>query len=345
MAKSETDNRKIQMADIARLAGVSTSTVSRALNGSPLINEETRSRIAELARSLSYTINLGAKNLRSGENRTVGVVIPYLRENRQHVTDPFFLGMLGSLADHLTDQNFDLLFSRIEADAIDEVSALVDSGRVCGVIIIGQWGQHDRLNQMARRQVPFVVWGGQLPQQMYCSVGSDNFNGGLMATAHLLGLGRQRVVFMGDRDATEAQQRYQGYLAAHAAQGLQPDPALYLASPFTEPEAQKAMADFLRKGVSFDAVFAASDLIAINAMGVMGAAGLRIPQDVSVVGYDDVGMAAHSFPPLTTVRQPLDLAGAALVDCLRQTIRLGHAEPQAVPTQLVVRASTSALND
>ena len=342
MVKTESDNRKIQMADIARLAGVSISTVSRALNGSPLINEETRARITELARSLSYTINLGAKNLRSGENRTVGVVIPYLSDNRQHVTDPFFLGMLGSLADHLTDQNFDLLFSRIEADAIDEVANLVDSGRVCGIIIIGQWGQHERLNQLARRQLPFVVWGGQLPQQMYCSVGSDNFNGGLLATAHLLGLGRKRVVFMGDRDATEAQQRYQGYLAAHAAHGLAPDSALYLPSPFTEPEAQSAMVDFLRRDVAFDALFAASDLIAINAMGVMGAQGLNVPHDVSVVGYDDVGMAAHSFPPLTTVRQPLDLAGAALVDGLLKVIRQGHADPQVVPTDLVIRASTCA---
>jgi DNA-binding LacI/PurR family transcriptional regulator len=344
MAKPESDNRKIQMADIARLAGVSTSTVSRALNGSPLINEETRSRISELARSLSYTINLSAKNLRSGENRTVGVVIPYLRNNRQHVTDPFFLGMLGSLADHLTDQNFDLLFSRIEADAIDDVAGLIDSGRVCGVIIIGQWGQHERLNQLARKRVPFVVWGGQLQQQMYCSVGSDNFNGGLMATDHLLNLGRKRVVFMGDRDATEVQQRYQGYLAAHTAKGLQADPALYLPSSFTELEAQKAMASFLQLGIPFDGVFAASDLIAINAMGVLGAHNISIPKDVSVVGYDDVGMAAHSFPPLTTIRQPIDLAGAALMDCLLKVIRQGHANPEVVPTELVVRASTSALN-
>jgi DNA-binding LacI/PurR family transcriptional regulator len=344
MVKPESDNRKIQMADIARLAGVSISTVSRALSGSTLINEETRARITELARSLSYTINLGAKNLRSGENRTVGVVIPYLRDNRQHVTDPFFLGMLDSLADQLTDQGFDLLFSRIEADTIDEVANWVDSGRVCGIIIIGQWGQHERLNQLARRQLPFVVWGAQLPQQMYCSVGSDNFNGGLLAAGHLLGLGRKRVVFMGNRDATEAQQRYQGYLAAHAAHGLAPDPALYLPSPFTEPKAQSAMTDFLRRGVAFDAVFAASDLIAINAMGVMGAHGLNVPKDVSVVGYDDVGMAAHSFPPLTTVRQPLDLAGAALVHCLLQVIRQGHADPRAVTTELVVRASTSAVS-
>ena len=345
MPKPETDNRKIQMADIARLAGVSTSTVSRALNGSPLINEETRLRITELARSLSYTINLSAKNLRSGENRTVGVVIPYLRDNRQHVTDPFFLGMLGSLADHLTDQNFDLLFSRIESDAIDDVASLIDSGRVCGVIIIGQWGQHDRLNQLARRQVPFVVWGGQLQQQMYCSVGSDNFNGGLLATEHLLNLGRKRLVFMGDRDATEVQQRYQGYLAAHAAKGIQPDPNLYLPSSFTELQAQKAMNEFLQRGIPFDGLFAASDLIAINAMGVMGARNINIPKDVSVVGYDDVGMAAHSFPPLTTIRQPIDLAGGALMDCLLQVIRQGHADPQVVPTELVVRASTSALGN
>ena len=342
MAKPETDNRKIQMADIARLAGVSISTVSRALNGSPLINEETRQRVTELARSLSYTINLSAKNLRSGVNRTVGVVIPYLQNNRQHVTDPFFLGMLGSLADHLTDQNFNLLFSRIDAAAIEDVAGLVDSGVVCGVIIIGQWGQHERLNQLARRRVPFVVWGGQLPQQIYCSVGSDNFNGGKLATEHLLSLGRKRVVFMGDRDATEAQQRYQGYLAAHTARGMQPDPALYLPSPFTELEAQQAMTSFLQRGISFDAVFAASDLIAINAMGVMGSQGINIPKDVSVVGYDDVGMAAHSFPPLTTIRQPIDLAGAALMDCLLEVIRQGQAEPQVVPTQLVVRASTSA---
>jgi DNA-binding LacI/PurR family transcriptional regulator len=340
MAKSDAENRKIQMADIARLAGVSISTVSRALSGSTLINEETRQRIAELAKSLSYTVNLGAKNLRSGENRTVGVVIPYLSDHRQHVTDPFFLAMLGSLADHLTDQNFDLLFSRIDARDIQNVAALYDSGRVCGIIIIGQWSQHDSLNQLARRQIPFVVWGGQLPQQMYCSVGSDNYNGGLLATTHLLQLGKQRVVFMGDRDATEAQQRYQGYVAAHAQMGKVLDPDLYLSCPFTEPEAQVAMAGFLAKGIAFDALFAASDLIAIHAMGVMRVQGLQVPQDVCVVGYDDVGMAAHSFPPLTTVSQPMDLAGEALVSSLLTVIRQGHADSRMITTALVERDST-----
>jgi len=146
MAKADADNKKIQMVDIARMAGVSTSTVSRALNGSPLINEETRQRIADLAKSLSYTINLSAKNLRSGENRTIGVVIPYQDQIRQDVTDPFFMTMLGHLADQLTKQNFDLLFSRISADRLEDLAQLYESGRVGGLIVVGQWDQHEKLN-------------------------------------------------------------------------------------------------------------------------------------------------------------------------------------------------------
>ncbi len=207
MAKADADNKKIQMVDIARMAGVSTSTVSRALNGSSLINEETRQRITDLAKSLSYTINLSAKNLRSGENRTIGVVIPYQDQIRQDVTDPFFMTMLGHLADQLTKQNFDLLFSRISAEHLEDLAQLYESGRVGGLIVVGQWGQHEKLNELARRQIPFVVWGGQLPRQLYCTVGGDNFNGGFLAANQLLSLGRRRIVFMGDKHATETQQR------------------------------------------------------------------------------------------------------------------------------------------
>ena len=185
MASSETEKRKIQMIDIARMAGVSTSTVSRALNGSSLTNEETRQRIIELARSLNYTINQSAKNLRMGDNRTIGVVIPYDKKTRQHISDPFFLGMLGSLADALTDRNYDLLLSRVDADHLDDMAALYDTGRARGLIVIGQWGHHDQLNELARRHVPIAVWGAQLPRQLYCSVGSDNLSGGQLATEHM----------------------------------------------------------------------------------------------------------------------------------------------------------------
>lgn len=341
MVKTVADKKKIQMADIARLAGVSTATVSRALNGSPLINEETRQRIMELARSLKYTINLGAKHLRSGHNRTIGVVIPYNTASRQSISDPFFLAMLGSLADALTDKGYDLLLSRVDADHLDNMAALYDSGRVGGLIMIGQWGHHDQLNELARRQLPFVTWGAQLPQQAYCSVGSDNHSGGQLAAAHLVGLGHQKIAFMGDKTLPEAEKRHAGYLKALRRAGLKTDAALCISSSFAALDAQRAMREHLDvHGLNFDALVAASDSLALAAMGVLRERGWRVPEDVSVVGYDDVEPAAHSFPPLTTVRQPLDLAGVALVDRLVQ-VMAGHApESELLPTQLVLRAST-----
>lgn len=341
MVKDVKEKRKIQMADIARLAGVSTATVSRALNGSPLINEETRQRIQELARSLSYTINLGAKNLRRGDNSTVGVVIPYNAAHRQSISDPFFLGLLGSLADALTDRQYDLLLSRVDAEHLDAIAALHDSGRVGGIIMIGQWGHHDQLNELARRKLPFVAWGAQLAHQLYCSVGSDNQNGGLLATEHVLALGCRRVAFMGDKSLPEPERRHAGYLKGLRKAGLKADPALYIESAFAPLDAQQSMREHLdRHGLNFDAVVAASDLIAMGAMGVLKERGYRVPEDVCVVGYDDVEPAAHSFPPLTTVRQPLDLAGVRLVDALIRTMAGEQPASETLPTTLVVRGST-----
>lgn len=341
MAKAEPDKRKIQMADIARLAGVSTATVSRALNGSPLINAETRLRIIELARSLNYTINLGAQNLRKGDSSTIGVVIPFNAANKQNITDPFFLAILGSLADALTDKQYDLLLSRVDADHLDRISALYDSGRVGGIVVVGQWGHHDQLNELARQRLPFVAWGAQLPGQLYGSVGSDNTSGGILATEHLLSLGCQRVAFMGNKSLPEPEKRHAGYLKALRKAGFKADPALYIATSFAPLDAQEAMRQHLdRYGLNFDALVAASDLIAIGAMGVLKERGYRVPEDVSVVGYDDVEPAAHSFPPLTTVRQPMDMAGVQLVDSLLRVMAGEKPESALLPTTLVLREST-----
>lgn len=343
MVKAVPDKKKIQMADIARLAGVSTATVSRALNGSQLINEETRQRIMELARSLNYTINLGAKNLRSGNNSTIGVVIPYNPANRQSISDPFFLAMLGSLADALTDKQYDLLLSRVDSDHLDNIASLYDSGRVGGIIMIGQWGHHDQLNELARRKLPFVAWGAQLPHQLYCSVGSDNLSGGALATEHLIALGHKRIAFMGDKALPEPEKRHAGYQKALRKAGLKPETGLYIPSSFAPLDAQQAMREHLdRYGLNFDALVAASDLVAIGAMGVLRERGYKIPEDVSVVGYDDVEPAAHSFPPLTTVRQPLNQAGVSLVDCLVKVMNGANPSSQLLTTELILRESTRA---
>jgi DNA-binding LacI/PurR family transcriptional regulator len=333
--------RRLQMADIARLAGVSTSTVSRALAGSKLISEETRTRVLELARSLKYNINIGAQNLRLKQNRTVGVVVPYDPATRQHLSDPFFLAMLGSLADALTEQGFDMLVSRVDAGALDAAAAPFDTGRVIGIVLIGQWRHHDQLNQLAARHVPIVVWGAQLPQQLYCTVGSDNLAGGALAGAHLLAQGRRRIAFFGDVNLPEIDHRYQGLCQALATAGIAPEPALLVPAAFVPDGGRLAVEELLRRDVGFDAVFAGSDLLAMGAINALRQHGLDVPGRVAVVGYDDIELASYFHPPLSTVRQPMREAGRALVGAL---LALADGQPAAsvqLPTELIVRSSTA----
>ncbi|NVM79568.1 DNA-binding LacI/PurR family transcriptional regulator [Duganella sp. SG902] len=336
----EAESRRLQMADIARLAGVSTSTVSRALAGSKLISEETRTRVMELARSLKYNINIGAQNLRMKQNRTVGVVVPYDPDTRQHLSDPFFLSMLGSLADALTEQGFDMLVSRVDASELDAAAAPFDTGRVIGIVLIGQWRHHDQLNQLAARHVPIVVWGAQLPQQLYCTVGGDNLAGGELAGAHLLAQGRRRIAFFGDINLPEIGQRYEGLCQALAKAGIAPDPALLIPASFVPDGGRLAVEELLAAAVRFDAVFAGSDLMAMEAINALRQRGLDVPGRVAVVGYDDIQLSSYFHPPLTTVRQPIQEAGRALVASLLELTEGRPAPSLQLPTQLIVRASS-----
>jgi DNA-binding LacI/PurR family transcriptional regulator len=329
------------MADIARIAGVSISTVSRALAGSALVNAETRDRVRALAQSMNYAINLGAQNLRKQRNRTIAVVIPYDRISRQHISDPFFLSMVGSLADALTDSGFDMLLSRVDAESLDEAARLVDAGVAIGIVLIGQWRHHDQLNALAARNVPIVVWGAQLPAQQYCTVGGDNELGGLLATRHLIGLGHRRIAFLGEVQLPEVEARHNGYLRALEEAGIDPDPQWLIESPFDMEAARSAVAAALRRmRPRFDALFAASDLLAIAAVQAMREARVSVPGDVSVVGYDDIAMAAYADPPLTTVHQPVRQAGIELVDALLGLVDGQAVAPRHVPVHLVQRGSS-----
>lgn len=337
---SEREKARMQMADIARLAGVSVSTVSRALNGSSLVNAETRQRVSDLARSLNYSINIGAKNLRLKQNKTIAVVVPYDTAARQHLSDPFFLSMLGSLADALTERGSDMLVSRVDADRLDLVAALFDSGRAAGIILIGQWRHHDQLNELARRRVPMVVWGAKLPHQFYCTVGSDNVEGGRLATRHLLDQGRRRIVFLGDRNLPEVTRRFEGYSDALDGANLKQESQLVIPADFTAGGGTRAVTDLVKRGVRFDAIFAASDLLAMTAINVLRQTGIHVPHDVAVVGYDDIELASHIHPPLTTVRQPIDVAGRTLVDLCARIVAGESVQSVLLPTQLVVRGTS-----
>ncbi len=334
-------NGPLQMEDIARLAGVSTSTVSRALNHSSAVNEATRKRIGDLARSLNYSINVGARNLRTQRNRTVGVVVPFDTETRQHISDPFFVSILGSLADALTERGYDMLLSRVDATRLDLAAELVASGRTIGVILIGQWHRHDQLNELAVRRLPFVVWGAQLPQQLYCTVGGDNITGGLLATDHLIATGRRRIAFFGDPALPEVGHRYEGYLRALQQRGLAFDPRLLRPTAFVEGSARRAVLELIEQQIPFDGIVASSDLLAMRAIGTLREHGLEVPRDVGVVGYDDVELAQHIHPSLTTIRQPIPQAGEALVANLLAICGGENPLPAILPTELIVRNSSA----
>ena len=331
---------RLQMADIARLAGVSVSTVSRALAGSSLVNEATRQRVAELARSLNYTINVGAQNLRLKQNRTIAVVVPYDPATRQHLSDPFFLSLIGSLADALTDRGYEMLLSRVDANRLDLAAQSYEAGRAAGIVLVGQWHHHDQLNELAVRGVPLAVWGAQLPGQAYATVGSDNVGGGQQLTRHLIERGARRIVFMGDTALEEIGQRHRGYLQALAAARRKAEPALTRLVPFEAAAIERDVEALLAEGTEFDAIFCASDLMAMTVIGVLQRHGRRVPQDVRVGGYDDIALAAHYHPALTTVRQPIDAAGEQLVAALQEQLAGGRAVSRQLVTELVVRDSS-----
>ncbi len=328
------------MQDIARLAGVSTSTVSRALNQSSLVNDATRARIEELARSLKYRINAGARNLRTQRNRTVAVVVPYDATTRQHISDPFFVGMLGSLADSLTDRGFDMLLSRVDAERLDLAADLEASGRALGVILIGQWRHHDQLNEMAVRRVPIVVWGARLTSQLYCTVGSDNLAGGALATGHLIETGRTRIAFFGDPELPEVRLRYEGYRQALDRHRIAFDPGLIFPAAFAEGSARSAVEFLIAQKTRFDAVFASSDLLAIRTISALREHGLKVPEDIAVVGYDDIELAQYGHPSLTTIRQPLIAGAEALVEALFATLEGKSPRSGVLKTELIVRESS-----
>ncbi len=337
-AVAEQRRARPQMADIARLAGVSASTVSRALSCSPLIPEATRERISTLARSLNYRVNEGAANLRRQNVRTVGVVI--LGDSRQSISDPFLLSILGAVADALDERGMSLLLSRLREGEQHRLPTLVENGQVAGLIVVGQLTWHERLDALAARGVPMAVWGAYLPGGRYSVVGGDNEQGGYLATRALVAKGCRRIAFFGDTTHPEAGLRHQGYLRALAEAGLDEDPRLQQSYLFGDTRIRQTIDQWLDLDLRFDAVFASSDVTAISIMGALKERGIGVPERVRVVGYDDIALAEHVHPSLSSVRQPTADAGHALVELMFEAV--GHGTPRTVllPTSFVERESS-----
>jgi DNA-binding LacI/PurR family transcriptional regulator len=331
--------RRLQMADIARMAGVSTTTVSRALSGSALVNKATRKRVTELAQSLNYTVNAGAKELRLGQSNTVAVVVTGAAGPSDPLADPFQLLILGSIAGALAERGLDMLVTRVDEENLRHASTPYDSGRARGVILVGSCHNPEALNQLVARGVPLVAWGPHAPGQMAAAVACDDVTGGRLATEHLLSRERLHIAFLGETSRPEVALRLEGYRQALTGAGVALDDAKVVSTATGADGVRKALAKLRAQLVPFDALFCADDALALAAINALRDGGQRVPQDVAVVGYGDGWPAALAQPALTTVRHPLEKGGRALVAALLSPLERNSQRVELLPAELVLRTS------
>jgi DNA-binding LacI/PurR family transcriptional regulator len=329
--------------DIAHRAGVSQATVSRALRNSPLVNPTTREKIKKIARDMNYRVDRSAAGLRSQRSNTLALLLFEDPTSDDSQINPFFLSMLGNITRYAAANKFDVLvsFQQLRDDWLYDYEV---SNRADGIILLG-YGDYgdiaDKLRRLRDDGAHFVIWGATTPEMEGHAVGCRNAQGGEMATRHLLDLGRQRIAFLGEAcdNCPEFQERFRGYQQALKSCGLSARPGLHHDANNQETSGFQAMQNLLDSGEGFDGVLAASDLIAIGAMKCLRKAGVAIPEDVSVVGFDDIPAASYSVPSLTTVRQNTREAARALVKNLLAMIEGEEVTSRLLPMTLAVRGS------
>lgn len=329
------------MDDIARLAGVSKPTVSRALADSPLVLPETKKRVFAVAERYGYAVNRNARKLREKRTNTIAVVIDFPSLPDHRLSDPFHFELLGNLANALTVRNQDiLLYSPKSDDEARLYQTMLSSKGADGIIFIGQGGRMPILKELAKTRAPFVVWGAQFAGADYCVVGSDNRRGGVLAGRRFAELRRRRVLFLGPLGHPEIELRRAGLAEGirDAANSVEiHDLPLTTLSYQSSLDATRAYLG--AAATPPDAVFGASDTIAMAAIAAFRERGLQVAEDFSVVGYDDSVQALHHVPPLTTIHQDTWLAGALLVEKLIQMLDEAHPKSAFLPTELIVRST------
>ncbi len=330
---------KIRLEDLAKIAGVSVATVSRALNDHPAVNRVTKRRIWKIARDHNYVLNQDMPLSMSGSQATIAIVIPPPHGREGRFSDPFYQEMISGVGEAARDMGCDLLLSHLTPKSQNDLASLMQNIKADGVIFLGQSYLHDRFNHLAQSTNKFIVWGQEIPGQKYCTVGSNNLQGGRRATSHLTRLGRKRIAYFGETEGTEMKQRFQGYLNVLAENGLEFDPRLVVPTHFEMASSEAAVFNLLAKGIAIDGLFAASDIIALGAIRGLLRSGLSVPGDVSVVGYDNINLAGLTQPTLTTISQDLSRAGKLMVSKLIGSISNDETHSEIVATELVVRES------
>jgi len=329
-------DKNITIQDIADRAQVSISTVSRVLNQTAPVAQETREKVLGIIDELGYKPNLFASRLAGGQSRTIGVLT-------QLIGSPFYDVILRGIFRGIDGSGYSPLFADGGWDAQKDLVALnmFMQHQVDGLIVLNGHAPDDVLIDIAR-EVPMIMIGRDIPELKDQCLPFDDFEAGRLATRHLIEAGHHRIAHItGLLNHEDAIERRDGYQAALAEAGIELSPELIIEGDFTEPSGMMAVEMLLMRGYIFSAIFAANDQMAYGARLALYRRGLRVPEDVSLVGFDDQVPSAYMIPPLTSVRRPPleigETAGKALVQIMQgKPFTLAKFE-----SKLIIRESVS----
>ncbi|MFJ2932627.1 LacI family DNA-binding transcriptional regulator [Streptomyces sp. NPDC087219] len=344
MAVSGRQTGRPTLEEVAARAGVGRGTVSRVINGSPRVSEQAKAAVERAVAELGYVPNRAARALAGSRTDAVALVIP--ETEARLFAEPYFLDIIRGVSSELADADKQLLLTLIRSEQERQrFEQYLAAQRVDGVLLVSVHAADPLPDQVRALGLPAVLNGRRTEDERVAFVDSDNTGAGRTAVAHLAARGRRAVATItGPLDMYVARCRLDGYREGLAEAGLAADEGLVATGDFTEEGGRRAMRRLLDRRPDLDAVFAASDVMAAGARGVLREAGRRVPEDVALVGVDDSAVARHMDPPLTSVRQPIEEMGRTMARLLLQEIA-APSEPdeqprRMLPTELVVRASS-----
>ena len=323
--------------EIAKLSGASRSTVSRVVNNDPNVSEKTRRKVLEVIQRVNYHPNVMARSLAGGRTRILGLAIP--TGVSRLFTDPFFPLLIQGVSSACNQQDYSVMLWVAEADyERRSVNKVTQNQLIDGLIVASMLLEDPLVESLIENDIPTVLIGRHPNNTSISYVDVDNHNSAREIVSYLLRLGYRRIATVtGPQNMIAGADRYEGYKVALRQWGITLEPGLVADGDFSEEAAYSAMRRILPHKP--DAVFAASNSMAIGVLRALNEAGLRVPEDVAVVGFDDMPFAAHTTPPLTTVRQPVLRAGSMAADTLMSIIDNPGSAPRRIilPTELVIR--------
>lgn len=342
MAVSGRQTGRPTLEEVAARAGVGRGTVSRVINGSPRVSDRAREAVGQAIAELGYVPNRAARALAGARTDAVALAIP--ETEARLFAEPYFLDIIRGVSAELAEADMQLLLTLIRSSKERQrFEQYLSAQRVDGVLLVSIHGDDPLPDLVRELGLPAVLNGRRSADEPVAYVDSDNVGAGRSAVDHLAGRGRRRIATItGPLDMYVARCRLDGYHQGIEAAGLPADDRLVATADFTEEGGRRAMRELLDRCPDVDGVFAASDVMAAGARGVLREAGRSVPDDVALIGVDDSAVARLMDPPLTSVRQPIEEMGRRMARALLQEITGPGPRPCRVvlPTELVVRDST-----